>query len=75
MTIRLPVGLVRGQKGKAMKEMGCIYSKEYGEEIEYYVDDLNYSYVVMGCGLNSGKPYNITFDEAGDVEEIEKINE
>lgn len=56
-----------------MNGMSWIYSKEYGEEIEYYVDDLNYSYVVMGCGLNSGKAYNITFSEDGIVEEVEEI--
>ena len=56
-----------------MNGMSWIYSKEYGEEIGYYEDDLNYSYVVMGCGLNSGKGYNITFDADGNVEEIEEI--
>lgn len=56
-----------------MEGMTWIHSKEYGEDIEYYEDDLNYSYTVFGCGMDSGKGYNITFDENGKVEEIEEV--
>lgn len=53
-------------------DMDYIRSREFGEEIEYYVDDLNYSDTVMGCGLETGKPYLLTFDETGHVVEIEE---
>ena len=55
-----------------MDGMAYVYSKEYGEDICYYTDDLNYSYSVMGCGYDTGKEYTITFDSNGRVEEIEE---
>lgn len=56
-----------------MEGMSYIRSKEYGEEICYYLDDLEYSYTVLGCGYDTGKAYNITFDENGKVLEVEEI--
>lgn len=51
-------------------EMATVYSKQYNEEICYYIDDLNYSYTVFGCGYRSGRGYEITFDEENNVVEI-----
>lgn len=59
----------------ANHEMGTVFSKEHGEEICYYLDDLNYSYTVLGGGLKSGKPYEITFDEEGKVIGIELMED
>lgn len=56
-----------------MTGMAYIYSKEYGEDITYYTDDLNYSDSVMGCGMETGKPYMITFDQNGKAEDIEEM--
>ena len=56
-----------------MEGMDYIYSKEYGEDIAYYIDDLNYSDSVMGCGMESGKAYTITFDRNGKAEYIEEM--
>lgn len=56
-----------------LHDMALVYSKEFNEEIEYYTDDLNYSNSVMGCGLETGNGYTITFDEDGNVENVEPI--
>ncbi len=55
------------------KSKWAIYSGRFGEKIVYYPDDLNYSCVVFGVGLASGKGYNLTFDEEGNLAEIEEI--
>ena len=57
-----------------MSDMKSIYSPEYHEEICFYPDDLNYSWTILGCGYESGKPYDITFDEEGNPVEIIPIN-
>ena len=44
-----------------------------GDSISYYVDDLNYSNTIVGCGFNTGKAYNITFNEDGKIVEIEEV--
>ena len=54
-------------------EMSYVYSAEYHEDICYYLDDLNYSYTVLGCGYKSGKPYEITFDDDENMIDIELI--
>ena len=56
-----------------MTGMDYIYSEEYGEDIAYYTDDLNYSDSVMGCGMDTGKGYTITVDRSGNVEDIEEM--
>lgn len=55
-----------------MSGMSYVHSKEYGEDICYYVSDLDYSFTVLGCGYDTGKAYNITFDENDKVVEIEE---
>ena len=55
-----------------MCSMAYVHSKEYGEDICYYPDDMEYSFTVLGCGYDTGKGYYITFDEDGRVEEIEE---
>ena len=55
-----------------MSGMSYVHSKEYGEDICYYVSDLDYSFTVLGCGYDTGKAYNITFDENNKVVEIEE---
>ena len=42
-----------------------------GETISYYPDDLNYSYTVMGVGYETGNAYNLTFDDDGNLVEVE----
>ena len=54
-------------------EMASVYSAEYHEDVVYYISDLDYSDTVLGAGYKSGKPYNLTFDEDGNIEEIELI--
>lgn len=53
-------------------KLAWIHSKEFGEDICYYPDDLKYSDVVLGCGYETGKAYNITFNQYDMVEEIEE---
>ncbi len=56
-----------------MTGMAYFYSKEYKEDITYYTDDLNYSDSVMGCGMETGNAYTITFDRNGKVEYVEEM--
>ena len=58
-----------------MKDYGYVYSKEYCEEIEYFTSDLDYSNTVMGCGLLSGRPYNLTFTDDNELESVDLIEE
>lgn len=58
-----------------MDGMNSIYSKEYQESICFYTDDLNYSNVVLGCGEDSGKPYNLVFDDENVFCYAEQIDE
>jgi len=54
-----------------MNDLSWFHSQEYGEDISYYPDDLNYSDTVMGVGYETGRAYNVTFDRNGLVTEIE----
>ena len=54
-------------------EMSWVRSREFNEDIEYYVSDLDYSLTVFGCGLTTGHGYNITFDEEGRVIEVTEV--
>ena len=54
-----------------MSDMATVYSSEWHEDIAYYPDDLYYSYTVMGVGYKSGKPYNLTFDDDGNLIEAD----
>lgn len=42
--------------------MTTIYSREYGEEIAYYPDDLSESDTCFGCGCDTGRAYWLIFE-------------
>lgn len=58
-----------------MNDLTCIYSTEYKEDIAYYASDLTLCSTVFGCGYDTGKGYYLTFDDDGNLEEVNQIDD